>query len=150
MLLSHVVDSATSSSVVRVSASSAIEGPQGPPGVGGLVYAGTYDAGATYTNPATLVSFGRATYYTTNQWIGGGVPSPTNTDYWTTFVLGGEDGTDGANGADGVGFNFLGPWSTNVTSIGTNDCVSDGGQLSRRGSGSARRRHSRPYPETES
>ena len=129
VLLSHVVDSATSSSVVRVSASSAIAGPQGPPGVGGLVYAGTYDAGATYTNPATLVSFGRATYYTTNQWAGGGVPSPTNTDYWTTFVPGGKDGTDGSSGADGVGFNFLGPWSTNVTSIGTNDCVSDGGQL---------------------
>ena len=129
VLLSHVVDSATSSSVVRVSASSAIAGPQGPPGVGGLVYAGTYDAGATYTNPATLVSFGRATYYTTNQWAGGGVPSPTNTDYWTTFVPGGEDGADGSSGADGVGFNFLGPWSTNVTSIGTNDAVAQGGQL---------------------
>jgi hypothetical protein len=129
VLLSHVVDSATSSSVVRVSASSAIEGPQGPPGVGGLVYAGTYSPSGVYTNPATLVSYGRATYYTTNQWAGGGVPSPTNTDYWTTFVPGGEDGTDGANGADGVGFNFLGPWSTNVTAIGTNDAVAQGGQL---------------------
>lgn len=129
VLLSHVVDSANSSSVVRVSASSAIEGPQGAPGVGGLVYAGTYNADATYTNPATLVSFGRATYYTTNQWVGGGVESPTNTAVWTTFVPGGTDGSSGADGADGVGFNFLGPWSTNVASIGTNDCVSDGGQL---------------------
>lgn len=131
VLLSHAAGA--NESEVTVSASSAIAGPPGPAGAGGLVYAGVYDPASTiYTNEATLVSYGRATYYTTNKWPEGGSKSPTNTAYWSTFVPGGEDGDDGADGADGatgVGFAFVGQWSTNVVELTTNGCVSYDGRL---------------------